>query len=66
MDVDHLPAELSSLSTALDELTARITVLADRCRDAKQEGLAGDLYAVERAMEEAGRRLGSVLRNPRR
>src|SRR2546421_583322 len=42
-------AELSSLATALDELTTRITAIADRYAASERDELATDLYAVARA-----------------
>ena len=54
-------AELSSLRTAVEELTKRVTDIADRCAADKQDDLASDLYKVERALEDAGRRLTRML-----
>ena len=57
-------AQLASLSTALDELTERVTATADEVK-AEDEELALDLYEVERSRRTAGRRLGSVVRRLR-
>jgi hypothetical protein len=57
-------AQLASLSTALDELTDRVTATADAVR-VEDEDLALDLYEVERSLRAAGRRLGSVVRRRR-
>ena len=57
-------AQLASLSTALDELTERVTATADEVK-AEDEELALDLYEVERSLRAAGRRLGSVVRRLR-
>lgn len=57
-------AQLASLSTALDELTDRVTATADDARS-DDEDLALDLYEVERSLRAAGRRLGSVVRRLR-
>jgi hypothetical protein len=57
-------AQLASLSTALDELTERVTTTADAVR-ADDEELALDLYEVERSLRAAGRRLGAVVRRLR-
>ena len=57
-------AQLASLSTALDELTERVTATADEVK-AEDEELALDLYEVERSLRTAGRRLGSVVRRLR-
>ncbi|HEX4539709.1 MAG TPA: hypothetical protein VH112_05630 [Acidimicrobiales bacterium] len=54
-------AELSSLATALDELTTRITAIADGYARGERDELAADLYAVERALTGAQRRLSKVI-----
>lgn len=54
-------AHLSSLSTALDELTERITRLADDLQGAPREDIASDLYEVERNLHAAARRLRSLV-----
>jgi hypothetical protein len=53
-------AELSSLTASLDELTRRVTALAEEARHADDEDLATDLFAVERALTGALRRLGRL------
>ena len=55
-------AQLSSVATALDELTERVTAAADAYRGTEQEDVAGDLYEVERSLRTAGRRLETVVR----
>ena len=50
-------AELSSLATALDELSRRITVHADAADLAKDEETARELFAIERSLNSANRRL---------
>lgn len=55
------PAQLSSLSTALGELTQRITALADDLQGSPREDVAADLYEVERNLQAAGRRLRALL-----
>jgi hypothetical protein len=57
MPEDVPRAQLSSMATVLDELAARVTVLADRYSGTEQDDVAHDLYAVERALKEALRRL---------
>ena len=54
-------AQLSSLSTALDELTARIVSLADTYQESPREDVASDLYEVERNLLAASRRLKALL-----
>jgi hypothetical protein len=57
-------AELSALSTSLDELTARITAAADRHKGSPTtEDLAAALYEVERSMVTAARKLDRVVRS---
>jgi hypothetical protein len=50
-------AELSSLATALDELTRRVTAHAEDADAAKDEETARELFAIERALNSANRRL---------
>jgi hypothetical protein len=53
-------AELSSLATALDDLTRRITVHAESAHAAKDEETARELFAIERSMASANRRLARL------
>ncbi|MCU1463891.1 MAG: hypothetical protein JWO37_3966 [Acidimicrobiales bacterium] len=50
-------AQLSSLATAIEDLTRRITALAESHAETPDDGVAQDLYRVERALIEAHRRL---------
>ncbi|HEV3265895.1 MAG TPA: hypothetical protein VG014_10245 [Acidimicrobiales bacterium] len=50
-------AELSSLATALEDLTRRVTAHADAAVGAKDEDMAKELFAIERALMGASRRL---------
>lgn len=54
-------AHLSSLSTALEDLTKRITSLADGYQGSPREDVAADLYDVERHLEAAHRRLRTLV-----
>jgi len=54
-------AQLSSLSSALADLTERITALADGYQSSPREDVAADLYEVERHLQAADRRLRSLL-----
>ena len=54
-------AELSSLTTALEDMTKRVTAMADSYADQRREDLANELYAVERQLRNAVRRLGKVV-----
>ncbi len=53
-------AELSSLATALDELTHRVTAHADAAHAARDEETARELFAIERALTSANRRLARL------
>ena len=50
-------AELSSLGTALRELTRRVASLAEQASTRADDELSSELFAVERALRGAGRRL---------
>ena len=56
-------AELSSLATALDELSRRVTAHADAADVAKDEETARELFAIERALNSANRRLAKLSMN---
>ena len=66
-----LIAELSALSTALDELTTRVVRLADTSAGegggtidgVEAEEIRGDLHEVERHLTQAGRRVAKSLRS---
>ena len=53
-------AELSSLATALDELTRRVTAHAEVADTAKDEDTARELFAIERSLTAANRRLSRL------
>jgi Mg2+ and Co2+ transporter CorA len=54
-------AQLSSLSSALEDLTQRITALADGFQASPREDVAADLYDVERHLQSAHRRLRTLV-----
>jgi ABC-type transporter Mla subunit MlaD len=54
-------AELSSLSTAVDELARRVSGFIDEAGSTKQEAIASDLMEVERALKTASRRLRKLV-----
>ncbi|MDQ1397568.1 MAG: hypothetical protein QOG64_2827 [Acidimicrobiaceae bacterium] len=54
-------AELSSLATALDELTSRITAMADDAASQQRDDIASELFEIERALTGASRRLMKVV-----
>ena len=53
-------AELSSLATALNELTQRVTAMAEAATAAKDDATAFDLFEAERALRAATRRLAKL------
>ncbi|HUE59595.1 MAG TPA: hypothetical protein VMO88_08440 [Acidimicrobiales bacterium] len=54
-------AELSSVSTRLDELVKRITEIADGLAGDDRDRIGADLYEVERTLRAAERRLRRVI-----
>jgi hypothetical protein len=58
-------AELSSVSTVLDELLQRVTSIADGLTGAERDQLSSDLREVERGLGTAQRRLHRLLNNRR-
>ena len=54
-------AQLSSLSTALDDLAKQVTALAEGLQGASREHASSDLYEVERHLHAAARRLKNLL-----
>jgi hypothetical protein len=54
-------AQLSSLSTALDDLPKRVTDMADHHQGSPREDVASDLYEIERHLVAASRRLKALL-----
>jgi hypothetical protein len=59
------PAELSSLSSTLDELTRRVSALAEEAASANQDDLATELFGIERALTGGLRRLRKLATAPR-
>jgi hypothetical protein len=56
-------AELSSLHSSLDQLTRRVTALGEAAAARKDERIAGELFAVERSLVTAARRLERLVRS---
>jgi hypothetical protein len=56
---DH--AELSSLHSQLEELTARVVAVADRYRDTPDSALTAELDAAERNLLTARRAIDRAL-----
>lgn len=59
--MDGAASELSSLASALEELTKRVGDIAERYGRIDRDDLAAELYAAERALIGAGRRLTKVI-----
>jgi hypothetical protein len=53
--------ELSSINTALEALTERISAIASSLGGAERDDLAAGLYEVERSLQTAQRRLGKLV-----
>ena len=53
--------ELSSVSTALDELLHRLSGIADSLEGSERDDLTAELLEVERALGAARRRLHRLL-----
>jgi hypothetical protein len=53
-------AELSSLTSSLEELVRRITRVADELAGTPNDATAQNLYEVERTLQEAFRRLSRL------
>ena len=58
--------ELSSLATALDDLTRRVTAIGEGLADTQADWAAQDLFAVERSLRAAHRRLTTLNERLRR
>jgi hypothetical protein len=63
MDSDR--SELSALASSLEDISSRITAVADRYRGTTRPDVADGLYEVERALATASRQLERALRTMR-
>ena len=52
--------ELSSITTALSDITRRVTTIAERSQGSDLDWLSSTLFDVERALIDATRRLSSA------
>jgi len=52
--------ELSSITTALGEITRRVTTIAERSQGTELDWLSSTLFDVERSLRDATRRLSSA------
>ena len=57
----NLSPQLSSVSTALNELTTRIAELAEDLSGSHREDVANALFEVERSLTTAARRLDQLV-----
>lgn len=55
-------AELSTVSTQIEDLVARVVDVAEKYRGSDRDDIAIRLYEVERSLHSAGRNLQSALR----
>lgn len=58
-------AQLSALSTTLDDLSTRISRIAGRYQGTSREDVSHGLYEVERSLLTASRRLTKAMRSMR-
>ena len=58
--------QLSSVATSLDELTGRISTIANELAETERADVASTLYEVERALNTASRRLEKIVDELRR
>ncbi|HUR50057.1 MAG TPA: hypothetical protein VMY88_11105 [Acidimicrobiales bacterium] len=59
------PAELSSLASSLDDLGRRLRAMAEAAAPADgedEDGVASDLWEIERVLKSAQRRLEHLIR----
>jgi hypothetical protein len=61
--MDDPRAQLASVATRLDELTQRVTELADASTGSTEGDLSNELYEIERTLQQATRRLERLMRN---
>jgi hypothetical protein len=61
MDAASPKSELSSIATALDDLTRRVTGIAERSTGTDLDWLATGLFEAERALGEARLRLDKIV-----
>ncbi len=64
MPVDY--SELASIAESMEALARRVGKMADAAKTLKQDDSAAELYAVERALSGATRRLSRLVRATRR
>jgi hypothetical protein len=60
--MDHDRAQLAPVATALDELTHRITELAEQYGGSNDDQVSTELFEIERSLQQAARRLDRLVR----
>jgi hypothetical protein len=60
MAADDARAELSSLSTMLDDVITRLAAIAESAANEDHSG-AAELFEIERDLQSAGRRLAKLI-----
>lgn len=65
MTAPNIGPQLSSVSTALNELTTRVSEMAESLSGSARDDVAGSLFEVERALKTAGRRLEQLVNDLR-
>lgn len=61
MTEPHMSPQLSSVHTALDELTTRVAEMAESLSGSDRDDVATSLFEIERSLRTAGRRLEHLL-----
>lgn len=61
----HEAPQLSSIASALSELTSRLSAIAETLTGTEREDVAVALFEVERSLVTGSRRLEEVLRTLR-
>jgi len=64
MPVDY--SELASMAESIEALARRVGKMSDAAKARKEDETAAELYAVERALAGATRRLSRLINSPRR
>jgi outer membrane murein-binding lipoprotein Lpp len=54
-------SELSSIASLLDQLTKRVSAMAEQAEAIKDETVAFELYAIERTLVGANRRISRLV-----
>lgn len=54
-------AELSSVASSLEQIARRVCAMAEEASSQGEETVSSELFAVERALQGAGRRLDRLV-----